>query len=594
MNKANQTQQTKNADFIPPVHGLLQRQCACGNHTSAGGECAECTKKKTALQRKLTIGANNDPLEQEADRVANQVMAVSAHSAVGSTLPRIQRFTGQSTDGMDTASASVDRVLASSGRPLEPVLRQDMEQRFGHAFSGVQVHTDSAAEQSARDVNANAYTVGNNVVFGAGQFVPETHEGRRLLAHELTHVVQQVAISHSPVSIQRYEGPEHQDMGDKNLEELFDYIQTEEGKKWAKEKGIDAAKLVGEMAQDPVRSNKTIKLRPGLKLTPGEIISLMGDFYATWQDLQAAPKDEIDKILAVMKKERTSGVDGNTEYEEITKGRYTKLAKVNTKHFAPKNKDAWKDLHVQAMAKAKQAGIDKDDSLIEEAYFIDTAGGHYLTDVFSSGHLFDSAKIEVAIQRHLKSNLNSDENPEMKSVTAGLGMAGILPSLVLKNIHDSMNTEGFEVTNAKGMKWKTYGDNHLKNAEETRKIAAYAVFVSRQQITQAKQGESPDPNEVLDMLPDTKSVERATDQAYAYIPQAVREVTPLVNRNIGMLDTLKLPWYIGGPVLPFMGESIIGTISDPSRIKILEDYGRRKDIDPTTPYPTAPFIRVNF
>ena len=169
----------------------LQRKCACGNHTVAGGECAECAKNKSGLQRKLTIGASNDPLEREADRVADQVLAASAHSAVSGAPPRIQRFAGQATEEYDTAPASVDHVLASSGRPLEPALRQDMEQRFGHDFSRVRVHSGGAAEQSARDVNAHAYTVGHDIVFGAGRFAPGTHEGRRLIAHELTHVVQQ-------------------------------------------------------------------------------------------------------------------------------------------------------------------------------------------------------------------------------------------------------------------------------------------------------------------------------------------------------------------------------------------------------------------
>jgi hypothetical protein len=66
-----------------------------------------------------------------------------------------------------------------------------MEQRFGHDFSRVRVHWGAAAEQSAQDVNANAYTVGHNIVFGTGRFAPGTHEGRRLIAHELAHVVQQ-------------------------------------------------------------------------------------------------------------------------------------------------------------------------------------------------------------------------------------------------------------------------------------------------------------------------------------------------------------------------------------------------------------------
>ena len=170
---------------------LLQRKCACGSPTtSLTGECAECKSKKR-LQTKLTIGASNDPLEQEADRVAEQVLAAPAHSAVGSAPPRIQRYTGQATEGTNTAPASVDQVLATPGRPLDAALRQDMEQRFGYDFSRVRVHSGTAAEQSARDVSANAYTVRHNIVFGAGRFAPGTGEGRRLIAHELTHVLQQ-------------------------------------------------------------------------------------------------------------------------------------------------------------------------------------------------------------------------------------------------------------------------------------------------------------------------------------------------------------------------------------------------------------------
>jgi hypothetical protein len=66
-----------------------------------------------------------------------------------------------------------------------------MEQRFSYDFSRVRVHSGGIAEQSALDVNADAYTVGNDIVFGAGRFAPATQEGRRLIAHELTHVVQQ-------------------------------------------------------------------------------------------------------------------------------------------------------------------------------------------------------------------------------------------------------------------------------------------------------------------------------------------------------------------------------------------------------------------
>jgi hypothetical protein len=197
MNKSTAVQQPKTVSFLPAAQGLLLRKCACGNHTVAGGECSECGKNKSRLQRKLTIGASNDPLELEADRVAEQVMAASTHSTPSRAPLRIQRFAGQAIEGAEIAPASVDRVLASSGSPLEPALRQDMDQRFGYDFSRVRVHTGAAAEQSAERVNAEAYTVSNSIVFGAGRFAPGTLEGRRLIAHELTHVVQQGGAAHA-------------------------------------------------------------------------------------------------------------------------------------------------------------------------------------------------------------------------------------------------------------------------------------------------------------------------------------------------------------------------------------------------------------
>jgi hypothetical protein len=85
----------------------------------------------------------------------------------------------------------VHEVLNSEGRPLDPDTRALMEPRFGHDFSKVQVHTDSRASASAHAVNAEAYTVGLHLVFADGRFAPRTIEGLQLLAHELTHVLQQ-------------------------------------------------------------------------------------------------------------------------------------------------------------------------------------------------------------------------------------------------------------------------------------------------------------------------------------------------------------------------------------------------------------------
>jgi hypothetical protein len=141
--------------------------------------------------------------EQEADRIADQVMATSTHQVISDTPPRIQRVGGQPIGQEDTAPSSVDQVFATPGRPLEPALRQDMEQRFGHNFSRVRVHSDVDAIESARVLNAQAFTVGHHIVFGPGRYAPQTVSGKKLLAHELTHVIQQNEQTDHGKSIQR-------------------------------------------------------------------------------------------------------------------------------------------------------------------------------------------------------------------------------------------------------------------------------------------------------------------------------------------------------------------------------------------------------
>ena len=168
---------------------LLQRKCACGNGASAlTGECDECASKK--LQRKLAVGSTDDPLEIEADRVADQVLAGAAPTVAGHSSPTIRRA-AIGAPAASLATESVDATIADPGAPLAAPLRADMERRFGHDFGSVRIHVGASAARSAHGVKAKAYTVQNHVVFGAGYFAPETATGRRLLAHELTHVVQQ-------------------------------------------------------------------------------------------------------------------------------------------------------------------------------------------------------------------------------------------------------------------------------------------------------------------------------------------------------------------------------------------------------------------
>jgi hypothetical protein len=93
--------------------------------------------------------------------------------------------------GPAVAPPAVNDVLRSPGQPLDPAAQVSMGRAFAHDFSQVRVHTDARAAVSAQAVQARAYTVGRHVVFGAGQYAPDAGAGRRLLAHELTHVVQQ-------------------------------------------------------------------------------------------------------------------------------------------------------------------------------------------------------------------------------------------------------------------------------------------------------------------------------------------------------------------------------------------------------------------
>ena len=176
----------------PGEGGILQRKCACGRGAGMSGECEECAKKRrSGLRTKLKVNQPGDIYEQEADRMADLVLAAPAHPGVGGAPLRIQRFSGQSNGSRAAAPPSVDQALANPGTSLEPALRREMELRFGHGFSAVRVHTDAAAGRSAQDLDSRAYTVGRDVVFGAGQYGPASTAGKMLIAHELAHVAQQ-------------------------------------------------------------------------------------------------------------------------------------------------------------------------------------------------------------------------------------------------------------------------------------------------------------------------------------------------------------------------------------------------------------------
>ena len=208
---------------------------------------------KPAIQPKLTINQPNDIYEQEADAVAERVMRMPAQNneqpffqpkplaatpvqrkcAACEEEEQLQRKededhslqlksakdfainrkcthceeeeklqmkeTSAAAGGM-TAPPIINNVINSLGQSLDKGTRSFMESRFGYDFGNVQIHNDLMAHRSSADINALAYTHGNHVVFGTGQYQPDTNWGKRLLAHELTHVIQQ---KNNPRSIQR-------------------------------------------------------------------------------------------------------------------------------------------------------------------------------------------------------------------------------------------------------------------------------------------------------------------------------------------------------------------------------------------------------
>ena len=107
----------------------------------------------------------------------------------------LQRSVGNSgmAGVLDEERSPVHDVLRAGGQPLAPEVRGEMEERLGHDFGDVRVHTDNAANESAKSVSAHAYTVGSNVVFQRDKYDPSSTAGKTMLAHELTHVVQQRA-----------------------------------------------------------------------------------------------------------------------------------------------------------------------------------------------------------------------------------------------------------------------------------------------------------------------------------------------------------------------------------------------------------------
>jgi hypothetical protein len=186
----------------PSAVNPIWSRLATGAGAIGGG--SDLGTRSQPLQAKLTVSAPNDPYEQEADRVADQVMRLAEPQAQRACAPcttaigscpncegdvKVQRQVDRTAEPTQMVGDALGRL--DSGHPLEPAVRDFFEPRFGRSFADVRLHTGEEADSAARGINARAFTLGNRIVFAAGQYAPHSEPSRRLLAHELSHVVQQ-------------------------------------------------------------------------------------------------------------------------------------------------------------------------------------------------------------------------------------------------------------------------------------------------------------------------------------------------------------------------------------------------------------------
>lgn len=427
------------------------------------------------------------------EQVQKQAKPVSASSITPVHTNLLQRASASGA-GHSFVPPIVRQVLGSTGKPLEPDTRVLMESWLGHDFAKVRVHAGVRPAESARAVNALAYTFGRDVVFGEERYAPRTIEGQRLLAHELTHVVQQgYRSAHSLTHL--HEPPGHADASlEAEAEHMAQNVDTT-GRSYALSQGVgvriqkwDSPEHVqlGEGAGGPLSgfivlechdrdlpqrqqspttwpptwqtlwASATPEQRRAITqgLTYGEVVALSGDFYTNLDALNRAPLREVIDLIPLIR----SGAS-TTQLQQATGGRYLALAALNESHFSNvraghRNIEVWREMHTQAIQAAKQGNSNL-------ARGLNASADHFLTDAFSGGHI---------------------RTPRATLMGSAMG------NIESKVLHDLDNEYGVEVTNPRGdPPWIAYGDDMLADPRNrrNRELAQEAVRLSQQDIANA-------------------------------------------------------------------------------------------------------------
>lgn len=213
------TPQIKNIDRSTALLAgrVLQRKCACGQHKSANGPCEACSKNKQADQNQVpdvvydALRSSGQPLDSQTRTFMEQHLSQTLINAPVSTVQRGVAAShttrslrlGAADSIYEKEADQVAAALSSGTSRYSAATQAQIKAQRPIDLSAVRIHTGAKANESSHAINARAYTVGSDVVFAANQFAPNSATGRHLLAHELTHVIQQSANSQVSRVIQR-------------------------------------------------------------------------------------------------------------------------------------------------------------------------------------------------------------------------------------------------------------------------------------------------------------------------------------------------------------------------------------------------------
>lgn len=497
------------------------------------------------VQPKLSVGRPGDVFEQEADRVAERVMRMPEPAAASAErcpeCERDQQVPASVQAKADGASppappASIANTIRSpsGGAPLSGAVSSRVESVLGQDLSPVRVHTDAEAGRAAKALSAKAFTYQNHIWLGSGQSASDD----RLMAHEAAHVVQQ-GYSGGRVSDER-----PTDGGSVSSGALPpSHRQPTEERPRIRRFAASEHKELGDV------TGQDVDLGNGVVLSWGEVVALAGDHFGSLDDLRDAASTEAGKrqIRAALEHAGIAGPHSaaatlpapTAADAAVANERYIRLAAVNVSHFGAGGTAlaSYRRYHSEAIEKAIAAGLldtEISASDLQDAYASEAFGQHFLTDLFSAGHvrvpraeilewysafaptivdrlirslrerlvdelyaqaarqsrgarIFEGrarSKIRANLQSKIDKGLAELGGREVMVSYLGMALAGIVSGM----LHDQEGERGVNVSSGHRPEgWRTVGDDRLDESPETREEAEMAVRAGLADVQQAYQ-----------------------------------------------------------------------------------------------------------